>query len=83
MKGNKKFDIDLKYGQIREDKVKDMFSNAQIEVKSERSWWRKTGNIAMDKYKDKLTKDVGDNKASKCVLIPIKEIFTEEFYSYV
>ena len=27
MKGNKKFDIDLKYGQIREDKVKDMFSN--------------------------------------------------------
>tara|TARA_B100000927_G_C16343651_1_gene420330 strand:- start:425 stop:823 length:399 start_codon:yes stop_codon:yes gene_type:complete len=126
-KGNKKFDIDLKYGQIREDKVKDMFSNAQIEVKSERSWWRKTGNIAIeyeyrgkpsgiyattsdfwfhrlegnkeefctlvfrtsilkkivDKYKDKLTKDVGDNKASKCVLIPIKEIFTEEFYSYV
>jgi hypothetical protein len=60
MKGNKKFDIDLKYGQIREDKVKDM-----------------------DKYKDKLTKDVGDNKASKCVLIPIKEIFTEEFFSYV
>ena len=37
----------------------------------------------VDKYKDKLTKDVGDNKASKCVLIPIKEIFTEEFYSYV
>ena len=48
MKGNKKFDIDLKYGQIREDKVKDMFSNAQIEVKSERSWWKKTGNIAIE-----------------------------------
>ena len=32
MKGNKKFDIDLKYGQIREDKVKDMFSDCQIEV---------------------------------------------------
>jgi hypothetical protein len=50
MKGNKKFDIDLKYGQIREDKVKDMFSNAQIEVKSERSWWRKTGIFTEEFY---------------------------------
>lgn len=127
MAGNKKFDIDLKYGQIREQKVKDMFSKCQIEVKSERSWWRKTGNIAIeyeyrgkpsgiyattsdywfhrlegdrdefctlvfktsilkgivDKYKDKLTKNVGDNKASKCVLIPIKDIFNKEFYGNV
>ena len=98
-----------------------MFSDCQIEVKSERSWWKKTGNIAIEyEYrgkpsgiyattsdfwfhrlegdkeefctlvfrtsilkKDKLTKNVGDNKASKCVLIPIKEIFTEEFYGYV
>ena len=102
-----------------------MFENKTIEVKSERSWWRKTGNIAIeyeyrgkpsgiyktesdywfhrlelkegefctlvfptkvlkgivDKYKDKLTKNVGDSKASKCVLIPIKEIFSEQFYS--
>ena len=35
MAGNKKFDIDLKYGQIREQKVKEMFSKCQIEVKSE------------------------------------------------
>ena len=35
----------------------------------------------VDKYKDKLTKNVGDSKASKCVLIPIKEIFNETFYS--
>ena len=127
MKGNKKFDIDLKYGQIREQKVKEMFSKCQIEVKSERSWWKKTGNIAIeyeyrgkpsgiyattsdywfhrlegdrdefctlvfktsilkgivDKYKDKLTKNVGDNKASKCVLIPIKDIFNKEFYGNV
>ena len=26
-------------------------------------------------------KNVGDNKASKCVIIPIKEIFSKEFYS--
>jgi len=127
MTGNKKFDIDLKYGQIRENKVREMFSKCQIEVKSERSWWRKTGNIAIeyeyrgkpsgiyattsdywfhrlegdrdefctlvfktsilrgivDKYKDKLTKNVGDNKASKCVLIPIKDIFNKEFYGNV
>jgi hypothetical protein len=127
MAGNKKFDIDLKYGQIREDKVREMFSKCQIEVKSERSWWKRTGNIAIeyeyrgkpsgiyattsdywfhrlegdrdefctlvfktsilkgivDKYKDKLTKNVGDNKASKCVLIPIKDIFNKEFYGNV
>ena len=122
-----KFDLDLKYGQIRENKVREMFSKCQIEVKSERSWWKKTGNIAIeyeyrgkpsgiyattsdywfhrlegdrdefctlvfktsilkgivDKYKDKLTKNVGDNKASKCVLIPIKDIFNKEFYGNV
>ena len=127
MAGNKKFDIDLKYGQIREYKVREMFAKCQIEVKSERSWWKKTGNIAIeyeyrgkpsgiyattsdywfhrlegdrdefctlvfktsilkgivDKYKDKLTKNVGDNKASKCVLIPIKDIFNKEFYGNV
>ena len=48
MAGNKKFDIDLKYGQIRENKVREMFSKCQIEVKSERSWWKKTGNIAIE-----------------------------------
>ena len=102
-----------------------MFKDCTIEVKSERNWWKKTGNIAIeyeyrgkpsgiyatksdywfhrleedkeefctlvfktstlkkivDKYKDKLTKNVGDNKASKCVLIPIKEMFSKEFYS--
>ena len=123
-KGFTKFDIDLSYGQIREDKVKEMFENKTIEVKSERSWWRKTGNIAIeyeyrgkpsgiyktesdywfhrleldegefctlvfptpilkkivDTYKDKLTKNVGDSKASKCVLIPIKQIFNETSY---
>jgi hypothetical protein len=47
-KGFTKFDIDLSYGQIREDKVKEMFESKTIEVKSERSWWRKTGNIAVE-----------------------------------
>ena len=45
---NSKFDIDLKYGQLREKKVHDIFSNKKIEVKTERDWWFKTGNIALE-----------------------------------
>ena len=44
----KKFDIDLEYGQIREDRVADIFTKAKIEVKSERGMWMQTGNIAIE-----------------------------------
>ena len=44
----KKFDIDLEYGEIREDKIKDMLTNKKVEVKSERDMWMKTGNIAIE-----------------------------------
>ena len=44
----KKFDLDLEYGQIREDKIADIFSKAKIEVKSERDIWQSTGNIAIE-----------------------------------
>ena len=47
-KANKKFDIDLKYGQIREDHISAMFKDKKIEVKTERDWWYKTGNIALE-----------------------------------
>ena len=47
-KANKKFDIDLKYGQIREDMVSSMFKDKKIEIKTERDWWFKTGNIALE-----------------------------------
>ena len=40
-KANKKFDIDLKYGQIREDHISAMFKDKKIEVKTERDWWYK------------------------------------------
>ena len=119
-----KFDIDLKYGQIREKRVADLFKGGKVEVKTERSWWRKTGNIAVEyeyrgkpsgidkteakwwfhilelkskeysmlvfrvarlkkivnKYKKTHTKEIGDYRASKCVVIPIKELFTEKCY---
>ena len=45
---NKKFDIALKYGQVREKQVSNIFANKKIEVKTERDWWDKTGNIALE-----------------------------------
>ena len=48
MKINKKFDIDLKYGQVREKQVSNIFANKKIEIKTERDWWDKTGNIALE-----------------------------------
>ena len=47
-KDRKKFDIDLQYGTIREEKIIDMFVNKKIEVKSERGMWVKTGNICIE-----------------------------------
>ena len=44
----KKFDIDLEYGTIREDKIAEMLTNKKVEVKSERGLWMKTGNIAIE-----------------------------------
>ena len=47
-KDRKKFDIDLEYGTIRENKVAEMLTGKKIEVKSERGMWMKTGNIAVE-----------------------------------
>ena len=44
----KKFDLDLKYGQVREKIVADMLQDKKIEVKSERGMWLQTGNIAIE-----------------------------------
>ena len=44
----KKFDLDLQYGSIREEKIADMLTNKKIEVKSERGMWMKTGNICVE-----------------------------------
>jgi len=47
-KDRKKFDLDLEYGQVREDKVAEMLQDKKIEVKSERDIWQSTGNIAIE-----------------------------------
>ena len=54
MAKNTKFDLDLEYGQIREKRIENLLKGGKIEIKTERSWWRKTGNIAIEyEYRDK------------------------------
>lgn len=45
---DKRFDIDLKYGQLAESSVADMLQNKKLEVKTERDLWLKTGNIVIE-----------------------------------
>ena len=47
-KDRKKFDLDLAYGKVREELVKEMLQDKKIEVKSERDMWQRTGNIAIE-----------------------------------
>jgi len=45
----KKFDIDLEFGKMGEDFVRDLQNgNNMIEVKTERDIWKTTGNIAIE-----------------------------------
>ena len=44
----KKFDLDLAYGEVREDKIASTLTGKKIEVKSERDLWQKTGNICIE-----------------------------------
>jgi hypothetical protein len=48
MNNDRRFDIDLKYGQVFEQKVADMLQHSKIEVKTERDMWKCTGNIAIE-----------------------------------
>ena len=44
-----KFDVDLQFGQLGEDFVKNFQDkNNKIEVKTERDKWKSTGNIAIE-----------------------------------
>ena len=47
-KANNKFDIDLRYGQNREERIEKILKEGKLEVKTERDWWFKTGNIAIE-----------------------------------
>jgi hypothetical protein len=43
-----KFDIDLQYGQVREQELADILKYEKIEVKTERDKWKETGNICIE-----------------------------------
>ena len=45
---DKKFDVDLEYGQQREKEIANILEKGKLEVKSERSWWWRTKNIAIE-----------------------------------
>ena len=44
----KKFDLDLAYGSVREDRVAEMLQDKKIEVKSEKDLWQKTGTRCVE-----------------------------------
>lgn len=48
MNNDKRFDLDLQYGQVFEQKVADMLQDSKIEVKTERDMWKSTGNIVIE-----------------------------------
>ena len=48
VKDRKKFDLDLAYGKVRDQRVADMLTDKKVEVKSERDMWVRTGNIAIE-----------------------------------
>lgn len=48
LNNDKRFDIDLSFGQCFEKKVADMLQNSKIEVKTERDMWKSTGNIVIE-----------------------------------
>jgi hypothetical protein len=75
---NTKFDLDLEYGQIREKRIEKLLkeSNEHCMLVFRVSRLKKIVN----KYKKTHTKNIGDYRASKCVVIPIKELFTEDCY---
>ena len=47
---NSDFDLDLKFGKAHERKIAKLFGikEEQIEVKTERVWWAKTGNLCIE-----------------------------------
>ena len=45
---NKKFDIQLRQGQMLEEQLKQFFTGQSIEVKSERYIWEITGNLFIE-----------------------------------
>lgn len=95
MKYNKFYDIDLPFGEVYEQQLKEFFEGKNIEVKTERDIWKTTGNHAVEfRCRGNLsgistTKAeywgivlTIDNKAVMFYVIPVEElkILTRKYY---
>lgn len=87
MKYSKFYDIDLPFGEIYEEQLKEFYEGKNIEVKTERDIWKSTGNHAVEfRCRGKLsgistTKAdywgivlTLDNKAVMFYIIPVEEL---------
>lgn len=45
---DKRFDLDLAYGKVFEQKVAEILGQSKIEVKTEKDKWKTTGNIVIE-----------------------------------
>jgi hypothetical protein len=45
---DKRFDLDLAYGQVFEQKVAEILGQSKIEIKTEKDKWKTTGNIVIE-----------------------------------
>ena len=45
---NKFYDVDLPFGEIFENKLKHIFGNKRMEIKTERDIWKTTGNMCVE-----------------------------------
>jgi len=78
---NKNFKYDLKFGEIREQRVSDILLTKKIEVKTERGLWQKTGNIAIEiAYKGKPS---GLASTEADYWLHILEVDGQEFCSFL
>ena len=48
MNNDKRFDLDLAYGKVFEQKVAEILGQSKIEVKTEKDKWKTTGNIVIE-----------------------------------
>ncbi len=83
VKDRKKFDLDLQYGQVREDMVAEMLQGCKIEVKSERDLWQKTGNIAVEYECNGKPSGIAKTKAKYVAYILVDQDQTDKIMFFI
>jgi hypothetical protein len=71
-----KFDLDLKYGQIREDKIAEMFTDIFCTLIFDVPKLKKL----IEKLDFKKSVSGGDHNASRMWLVNVRKLFTSDVY---